>query len=119
MYGRVTKYFTDKGYGFICGEDRNSYFVHHSQLEGEYLDRGYYVSFKPYKNDRSDFNASNVVVIEASDKTSNRAAGRKKTKNHTSPKHKTCNADKIVRPDKEFKKFVRKFMEEKEKYICQ
>ena len=27
MYGKVTKYFTDRGYGFIRGEDNNSYFV--------------------------------------------------------------------------------------------
>ncbi len=51
MYGRVTKYFTDRGYGFIRSEDNNSYFVHHSQLKGEHIDRGYYVSFKPYKTD--------------------------------------------------------------------
>lgn len=48
MYGRVTKYFTDRGYGFIYGEDRNSYFVHHSQLNDEHIERGYYVFFKPY-----------------------------------------------------------------------
>lgn len=37
--------------GFIRSEDNNSYFVHHSQLKGEHIDRGYYVSFKPYKTD--------------------------------------------------------------------
>ena len=43
MYGRVTKFFHDRGYGFILGEDGNTYFVHVSKLYGEYLDRGYYV----------------------------------------------------------------------------
>lgn len=39
MYGRVTKYFHDRGFGFIRGEDGNSYFIHASKLYGEYLDR--------------------------------------------------------------------------------
>ena len=43
MFGRVTKFFHDRGYGFIHGEDGNTYFVHASKLYGEYLDRGYYV----------------------------------------------------------------------------
>lgn len=65
MYGRVTKYFRDKKFGFIQGDDGNTYFVHHSNLNGEYIERGYYVFFKPYVNDRSDFNARGVIVIEA------------------------------------------------------
>jgi len=80
MYGKVTKYFTDRGYGFIYGKDNNSYFVHHSQLNDEHIERGYYVFFKPYKTDRSDYNAGNVVVIEAVDKLSKNPT--KKTKNH-------------------------------------
>ncbi len=65
MYGRVTRYFHDKGYGFIRGEDNNTYFIHHSKLNGEYIAPGYYVSFKPFQNDRSDYNAKNIMVIEA------------------------------------------------------
>ena len=65
MYGRVTKYFHSKGYGFIRGEDSNTYFIHHSNLNGEYLAPGYYVSFKPFQSDRSDYNAKNIMVIEA------------------------------------------------------
>ncbi|WP_270816307.1 cold-shock protein [Hungatella effluvii] len=65
MYGRVTKYFRNKKFGFIQGDDGNTYFVHHSKLNGEYIERGYYVFFKPYTNDRSDFNARGVIVIEA------------------------------------------------------
>lgn len=68
MYGRVTKFFHDRGYGFIHGEDGNTYFVHTSKLYGEYLDKGYYVFFKPYKTDKSDYNAKNVNVIEATNK---------------------------------------------------
>lgn len=33
MFGTVTKYFNDKGYGFIRGEDGKSYFVHKSKLK--------------------------------------------------------------------------------------
>ena len=37
MYGRVTKYFHNKGYGFIHGEDSNTYFIHHTKLNGEFI----------------------------------------------------------------------------------
>ncbi len=117
MYGRVSKYFTDRGYGFIRGEDNNSYFVHHSQLKGEHIERGYYVFFKPFSNDRSDFYASNIIVIEVPDKQFNNPNKIKKSKQHITSKssrHKSCNADRVVRPDKEFRKFIRKFMENKE-----
>ena len=40
MYGKITKYFQDRGFGFIYGEDGNTYFIHVSKLKGEYLDRG-------------------------------------------------------------------------------
>ncbi|MBD5394316.1 MAG: cold shock domain-containing protein [Lachnospiraceae bacterium] len=65
MYGRVTRTFPDKGYGFILGENRQSYFIHYSNLNGEYIDPGYYIFFKPFQNDRSDYNAKNIVVIDA------------------------------------------------------
>lgn len=64
MYGRVTKYFHDRGYGFIRGENGNTYFIHASKLYGEYLEPGYYVYFKTFADDRSDYNAKNVNVIE-------------------------------------------------------
>lgn len=68
MFGKVTKFFHNKGYDFILGEDGNTYFVHTSKLYGEYLDKGYYVFFKPYQTDKSDYNAKNVNVIEAINK---------------------------------------------------
>lgn len=68
MYGTVTKYFQDKGFGFIRGNDGNSYFIHHSNLGGEYLERGYYVFFRTFQNDRSDYNAGNVIVVEAAER---------------------------------------------------
>lgn len=39
MFGTVTRYFNDKGYGFIRGEDGKSYFIHKSKLNGEYIER--------------------------------------------------------------------------------
>lgn len=42
MYGRVTRYFHDKGFGLIRGDDGNTYFIHHSNLDGEYIDSGYF-----------------------------------------------------------------------------
>lgn len=68
MYGRVTKYFTDRGFGFIMGEDGNTYFIHRSKLNGEHIDRGYYVFFRPFRSDRSDYNAKDVAVIEAAER---------------------------------------------------
>lgn len=48
MFGTVTRYFKDKGYGFIRGEDGRSYFIHNSKLNGEYIERDYYVFFRPF-----------------------------------------------------------------------
>lgn len=64
MYGKVIQYFRKKNYGFIRGEDGNKYFIHQSNTNGEYLEPGYYVYFKPFQNDRSDYNAENIVVVE-------------------------------------------------------
>ena len=68
MYGKVTKYFKDRGYGFIYGENGNTYFIHHSKLNGEYIEKGYYVYFKSFVNDRSDYNAKGIIVIEAAER---------------------------------------------------
>ena len=64
MFGTVTKYFAKRGYGFIRGEDGNTYYIHASKLYGEHIERGYYVFSKTYQDDRSDYNARNVNVIE-------------------------------------------------------
>lgn len=32
MFGTVTRYFNDKGYGFIRGHNKKSYFFHKSDL---------------------------------------------------------------------------------------
>ena len=115
MYGRVTRTFPDKGYGFILGEDRQSYFIHYSNLNGEHIDSGYYVFFKPFQNERSDYNAKDIIVINAPEKKVKTEIPRKKKKHK---RHKPCNADKVVVGDKKFRKFVKTFLEEqKEKNI--
>lgn len=68
MYGTVTRYFHNKNYGFIYGEDGNTYFIHNSKLNEEYIDKGYYVYFRTFRNDRSDYNAKDVAVIEAAER---------------------------------------------------
>lgn len=65
MFGRVTSFDSIRGYGFIRGKDGNTYFIHKSKLQGEHIEAGYYVYFKTYQNDRSDYNAENINVIEA------------------------------------------------------
>lgn len=64
MYGRVTKYHHDKDYGFIMGEDKQTYFVHQSRLNGEYLDDGYLVSFHPYQNYKGKNNANLLSKLD-------------------------------------------------------
>lgn len=110
MYGRVTKCFPDKGYAFILGEDYNSYFLHYSNLDGEYIEKGYQVYFVPFQNDRSDYNASKVTVINAPEKgvKQTTTASKKKVHKH----HKSCNADKVICDDKKFQRFARNFMNE-------
>ena len=78
MYGKVTKYFHDRKFGFIQGEDGNTYFIHQSKLNGEYIDSGYYVFFKPFQNDRSDYNAKNIMVIDAPERKRKHGNTRKK-----------------------------------------
>lgn len=68
MFGTVTKYFEDKGYGFIRGENDKTYFVHWSKLNGEYVERGYLVNFDVYSDDRADNKAMNISVIEATER---------------------------------------------------
>lgn len=40
-------------------------------MDGEYIDRGYYVFFKSFRSDRSDYNAKDVMVIEATEREKN------------------------------------------------
>lgn len=66
MKGVITKYFSDKGYGFILGEDNNSYYFHISKFKNrkefdenfqEYYryhfdDSCYQITFVPSTSDR-------------------------------------------------------------------
>lgn len=74
MFGTVTRYFNDKGYGYIRGEDGKSYFIHKSNLNGEYIETGYQVFFRPFVSDRSDYNAADISVIDAPER--NRKYGK-------------------------------------------
>ena len=64
MFGTVTRYDNQKGYGFIQGDDGNSYFIHRSNLNGEYIENGYYVFFRSFTSDRSDYNAMDISVVD-------------------------------------------------------
>ncbi|SET54532.1 'Cold-shock' DNA-binding domain-containing protein [Lacrimispora sphenoides] len=72
MIGRVTRYFEEKRYGFIRGEDNKTYFIHASKLSGEHIQPGYLVFFNPFSNDRSDYNAKDVIVIDSTENAKNR-----------------------------------------------
>ncbi len=110
MYGRVTRYFQDRGYGFILGEDKKTYFIHQSNLCGEHVERGYQVDFKPFQDRRSDYNARDVIVIDAPEKCTEDGRSNNKKGKHRS--HKSCNADRLARDDREFKRFVKGFLQE-------
>ena len=113
MYGRVTRYFQDRGYGFILGEDRETYFIHCYNLCGEHIARGYQVDFKPFRNGRSDYNAREVIVIDAPEKgTGEECSNRSNNKRGKHRSHKPCNADRLSRDDREFKRFVKGFFQE-------
>ena len=113
LYGKVTRCFPDKGYAFILGEDKKSYFLYYSKLNGEHIEKGYYVFFVPFQNERSDYNAAKITVINAPEKSVRRNITAAKKKNHK--KHKPCNADKVIHDDKKFHKFIKNFMfEQKE-----
>lgn len=114
MYGRVTRYFQNRGYGFILGEDKITYFIHQSNLCGEHVERGYQVDFRPFRNERSDYNARDVIVVDVpeectGDGRSNRSNNKK---GRHRKNHKSCNADKLARDDREFKRFVKGFLQE-------
>lgn len=110
MYGRVTKCFPDRGFAFILGEDNNSYFLHYSKLNGEHIEKGYYVFFVPFQNDRSDYNAEKVAVIDVPEKITRQRAAASKKKVHK--RYKPCNADKVIAGDGKFQRFARNFMNE-------
>lgn len=73
MIGRVTRYFEEKRYGFIRGEDNKTYFINVSKLNGERIQPGYLVFFKPFSNDRSDYNARDVIVIDSTERNHNKS----------------------------------------------
>ncbi len=67
MWGVVTKYNKERGFGFIKSRvDGQSYFVHVSQIQDRTLERGYLVEFGvgiSRKTEKEE--AKNVIVIEA------------------------------------------------------
>ena len=65
MYGVVTKYFNEKGYGFIQSmTNGETYFIHQKDLNGEYVENGSLVYFAFYRSKRRKNNAVILNVIE-------------------------------------------------------
>lgn len=67
------------------------------------------------KNERSDYNAKGVTVVNAPERRIRTGVpGKKKNHRHRKP----CNADRVTVEDKKFKRFVKTLLEEqKEKTI--
>jgi len=63
MKGTVKWFNSDKGYGFITGEDGKDYFAHYSQIQSEgykTLDQGQAVTFDVVEGPKGP-NAANIV----------------------------------------------------------
>lgn len=63
--GTVKWFNADKGFGFICGDDGNDVFVHHTAIIGEgyrSLDEGQKVSFDVTQG-KKGLQASNVTKL--------------------------------------------------------
>lgn len=68
MKGTVKWFNTQKGYGFIVGDDGTDYFVHYSNIkvsEFRHLDAGDHVEFDVETNDKG-IQAINVVPVLSS-----------------------------------------------------
>jgi len=63
MKGEVTKWFTEKGFGFIQGEDGESYFTHFKFIHNQETPKvGDKVKFTEVQADRGK-QAHNVVIL--------------------------------------------------------
>ncbi|MDF2844049.1 MAG: Cold-shock DNA-binding domain [Herbinix sp.] len=65
MFGKVSKYFKDRNYGFIKGDDGYTYFAHVSNIQDGILERGYIVDFQPFTDKNGKQQAGNVIVVES------------------------------------------------------
>lgn len=65
MFGVVLKYFNDRGYGFIKGDDGNRYYVKVNQIQDKYLESGYIVNFIDKVDNYGNYIAWNVIVVDA------------------------------------------------------
>ncbi|PYR34952.1 MAG: cold-shock protein [Acidobacteria bacterium] len=64
MDGKISRLFSDKGFGFIMGNDGQEYFVHRSAIRGEVFEQlreGQPVTFDATKGDKG-LRAENVHV---------------------------------------------------------
>lgn len=64
MQGRIKHYNTEKGFGFIIGEDSKDYFFHVSSFKASILpSQGMELYFKPGRNDKG-FVADDITVVQ-------------------------------------------------------
>lgn len=71
------------------------------------------MDFKPFRNERSDYNARDVIVIDTPENGAGEGrSNRSNNKRGKHRNHKPCNADRLSRDDREFKRFVKGFFQE-------
>ena len=112
MIGRVTRYDSETQVGGIYSfSNKRFYTFHISDVSGHEIDSNYIVDFHVSFNEKLQKKcAKGITVIDSTDYVKKQSEKKKKKKNNK--KHKACNADKVIKDDKEFRKFTRKFMRE-------
>ena len=113
MTGKVTKYNPNTKTGYICNITNGlSCMFKESDVKGDDIANGYIVDFYlAYDEELQRKCAKGIRVIDSSVGIYSENKASKKKQNNS--KHrKPCNADKVIRDDEKFQRFVRKFMYE-------
>lgn len=111
MIGSVNRYNPVDKIGFIYSfTNKWTYRFKVSDVDGFDIANGYIVDFHVAFDDEFQKKcAKGIHVIDSSVGIYKDNSGKSKKKKNNS-KHKSCNADKVLKDDKSFNRFVRNFM---------
>ena len=123
MTGRVNRYNPIYKTGFIFSFTNNmTYRFKESEVEDGDIANGYIVDFHvAFDEELQKKCAKGIRVVDSSAEIYEKDSVKPKKKNNASRK-KPCNADRVVKDDKKFRKFAKEFMREQKKageQICQ
>lgn len=123
MTGRVNRYNPIYRTGFIFSFTNNmTYRFKESEVEDGDIANGYIVDFHvAFDEELQKKCARGIRIVDSSTGIYEKDSAKPKKKKNTSKK-KSCNADRVVKNDKKFRKFAKAFMREQKKageQICQ